>query len=216
MAEHHEKNSERPYLYLITPPVIDDIEAFAAVLDAALTEQTVASVQLRLKGVDDEVVIAAAERLMPVAHKHEVAFIINDSVAITAAVDADGVHLGQGDGDVREARSALGYEKAIGVTCHDSIDLAFTAGDQGADYVAFGAFFETTTKPSKFRPEADIIEHWVTATELPCVAIGGITPANVAPLIKNGAHFIAVCSYVWNHADGPAAAVAEFETLFAG
>lgn len=214
MSNEKEKNSERPYLYLISPEVIEDVDAFAKLLDAALEGPTVASFQLRLKNVEDDVIINTAQKLMPITIKHDVAFIINDRMDIAKTVDADGVHLGQSDGDPKEARALLGFDKAIGVTCHDSIDLAFIAGEKGADYVAFGAFYETNTHPTKYRPEPEIIDHWITATELACVAIGGINPTNAKPLIDQGAHFIAVCSYVWDHKQGPAAAVAEFEEVF--
>ena len=128
----------------------------------------------------------------------------------------DGVHLGQSDGSVADARALLGPDVQIGVTCHDSRHLAMEAGEAGADYVAFGAFYETTTKPSHYRPEPPLLTWWTTLSQLPCVAIGGITPANAAPLIAAGADFIAVVNAVWTHPGGPAAGVASFGAVLAG
>ncbi len=204
----------RPYLYLITPPIIEDLDAFSIELDAALAAGQVACVQLRLKNASDEEIIKATEVLMPIAHKHEVSFIINDRVDLAAQLDADGVHLGQSDGDVKEARELIGFDKDIGVTCHDSRHLGFEAGEAGANYVAFGAFYPTDTKKSDYRPEPEILKLWTEGTEIPCVAIGGITSQNCGPLIDAGAHFIAVCSAVWNHPKGAATAVKEFEDIF--
>lgn len=204
----------RPYLYLITPPVIEDLDSFGKELDAALASGQVACVQLRLKEKSDEAITKATEALMPIAHKHEVSFMINDRADLAKELDADGVHLGQSDGDVKEARELLGHEKDIGVTCHDSRHLGFEAGEAGANYVAFGAFYPTETKKSDYRPEPEVLKLWSEGTEIPCVAIGGITADNCAPLVEAGAHFIAVCSAVWNHPEGAAAAVKEFEDIF--
>jgi len=203
-------------LYLITPDKIDDVTAFAKLLDETLAAGDVACVQLRLKDVSDEDFTATAKALKLVCEKHEVAFLINDRADIAAAVDADGVHLGQGDMGVPEARTLLGHNKDIGVTCHDSMDLAFTAGEEGANYVAFGAFFPTETKVTEHRPEKDILTVWDEVTELPCVAIGGITPENCKELADAGAHFVAACSSVWNHPEGPAAAVKAFNKALQG
>ena len=204
----------RPYLYLITPEVIDDIEAFGNSLDDALSAGQVACVQLRLKEASDEDIINAAEALMPIVHKHEVSFFINDRADIAKQVNADGVHLGQGDGNIKEAIELLGFEKDVGVTCHDSRHLGFEAGEAGASYVAFGAFYPTETKKSDYHPEPEVIKIWTEGTEIPCVAIGGITAENCGPLVEAGADFIAVCSSVWNHSEGAAAAVSEFEAIF--
>lgn len=201
------KTQEPCQLYLITPHTIADMGAFAQTLDDVLAEGVVACVQLRLKGVEDEVVIAAAQRLMPICHGHDVAFLINDRADIAADVDADGVHIGQHDGDVKTARALLGDDKDIGVTCHDSRHLAFEAGEAGANYVAFGAFFDTTTKETDARPDPEILTMWDEVTDVPSVAIGGITPENCRALADAGAHFVAVSSGVWQHKDGPVAAV---------
>lgn len=217
MAKAATVNDRQPCeLYLITPPKIDDLAAFAALLDATLETGKVACIQLRLKDVSDDDIREAARVLMPVCHKHEVAFILNDRADLAAELDADGVHLGQSDGDVRTARTLLGHDKDIGVTCHDSTHLAYEAGDAGADYVAFGAFFPTTTKLTDYTPPLDILTTWDEVTDLPCVAIGGITVDNCVQIAAAGAHFVAVSSGVWDHAQGPVAAVNAFSKALAG
>jgi len=209
-AARFERDKRRPpcQLYLISPPLID--APFTDRLAAALDGGEVAAFQLRLKGIDDHAIARAAEPLQKLCADREVAFIVNDSIALAKRLGADGVHLGQSDGDPREARQLLGPSAQIGVTCHDSRHLAMEAGEAGADYVAFGAFYPTTTKETRHRPEPSILSWWVTLFELPCVAIGGITAANAAPLVAAGADFLAVSGAVWNHAEGPRAGVAAF------
>jgi thiamine-phosphate pyrophosphorylase len=214
-AELFEPASRAPcQLYLISPSEIDD--GFSDRLAAALDGGPVAAFQLRLKGASDEAVLRAAERVMPVCAARQVAFILNDRMDLARACGADGVHLGQGDGDPREARALLGPAAQIGVTCHASRHLAMEAGEAGADYVAFGAFFPTTTKETAHRPDPSILAWWTRLFELPCVAIGGITPANAPRLIEAGADFLAVCGYVWGDSEGPGKAVAEFAEILAG
>jgi thiamine-phosphate pyrophosphorylase len=195
-------------LYLVSPARID--AAFDEHLREALSGGDVAAFQLRLKALGDAEVLGTARRLIPICREHDVAFILNDRVDLAAACGADGVHLGQADGDPRDARAMLGPSVQIGVTCHDSRHLAMEAGEAGADYVAFGAFFPTETKQTSHRPDPSILGWWSTLFEIPCVAIGGITPSNAQPLVEAGADFLAVSSAVWNHPDGPAAAVGEF------
>ena len=182
---------------------------------AALAGGPVAAFQLRVKGIDQHELARLAEPLQRICADADVAFIVNDSVSLTKRLDADGVHLGQSDGDAREARAILGPSKQIGVTCHASRHLAMDAGEAGADYVAFGAFYDTMTKPSEHRPDPAILSWWASLFEIPCVAIGGITPDNAAPLVTAGADFIAVCNAVWGK-DDPAGEVAKFAALFAG
>jgi thiamine-phosphate pyrophosphorylase len=198
-------------LYLISPPAID--AAFGDRLAAALDAGPVAAFQLRLKGIDDHAIAALAEPLQRICADREVAFIVNDSIGLAKRLGADGVHLGQEDGDPREARKALGPKVQIGVTCHDSRHLAMEAGEAGADYVAFGAFYPTTTKEVTHRAEPSILGWWTTLFELPCVAIGGITVENAPPLIAAGADFLAVSGAVWNHEEGAAAGAKAFEAL---
>ena len=202
-------------LYLITPPQIDDLEAFSVLLNEVLATGTVACLQLRLKGANDDSIRDAAQQIMPVCSANDVAFILNDRADLAHELDADGVHLGQGDGDVGAARSLLGHDKDIGVTCHDSRHLAFEAGEAGADYVAFGAFFDTSTKETDARPDLDVLTMWDDVTDLPCVAIGGITVENCRSLADAGAHFVAVSSGVWDHPEGPVVAVKAFAEALA-
>lgn len=196
-------------LYLVSPERLDP--AFAGRLAAALDGGPVAAFQLRLKGAQDDEILRAAEQLLPICAARDVAFILNDRMDLAKTCGADGVHLGQGDGDPREARHLLGASAQIGVTCHASRHLAMEAGEAGADYVAFGAFFLTNTKETLHRPDPSILGWWTTLFEIPCVAIGGITPENARPLVEAGADFLAVCNSVWSHPQGPAAALAAFE-----
>jgi thiamine-phosphate pyrophosphorylase len=197
-------------LYLITPPDMGDPEAFASALEAALSGGDVAAVQLRLKDVPDERIAAAARALLPIAQRHDVAFILNDRPDLAATLGCDGVHVGQSDGGYAAARRAVGQGRIVGVTCHDSRDLAMDAAEAGADYVAFGAFYPTDTKATVHRPDPEILEIWQETMLTPCVAIGGITVENCRPLVVAGADFLAVSAAVWRHPDGPGAAVAAF------
>lgn len=201
-------------LYLISPPVIGP--DFADRLKAALDAAPVAAFQLRLKGLDDHAIARAAEPLQKICADHDTAFIVNDSISLAKRLGADGVHLGQEDGDPREARQVLGKDVQIGVTCHNSRHLAMEAGEAGADYVAFGAFYPTGTKTVEHFADPEILAWWSTLFPLPCVAIGGITPQNAAPLVAAGADFIAVSGAVWNAAEGEAAAVRAFSPILAG
>lgn len=210
---------ERTRLYLITPPRIEDPDAFAREFEAALSGGDVAALQIRCKTgdkIDQEMTRAVAEAIRPMAHENSVAIFINDSVDLAIELDVDGVHIGQSDGNVKEARETLGADRILGVTCHDSRHLAMEAGEAGADYVAFGAFYPTETKEAPTRAEPDILTAWQTFTELPCVAIGGITPETAAPLVEAGADFIAVSSAVWSHPDGPKTAVEAFNAVIDG
>ncbi|WP_114950822.1 thiamine phosphate synthase [Sphingosinicella terrae] len=212
-AERFERGDRGPcQLYLISP--LDVGGDFIDRLGQALAAGPVAAFQFRVKGVDQHQAARLAGPLQRLCAEHDVAFIVNDDMALAKRIGADGVHLGQSDGDPREARALLGPQAQIGVTCHDSRHLAMEAGEAGADYVAFGAFFPTSTKETRHRPEPSILSWWATLFELPSVAIGGIDPDNGRTLVKAGADFLAVCGSVWNHPEGSAAAVKAFqETL---
>lgn len=199
-------------LYLITPPVLQP--GFEAALEAALGAGDVAAVQLRVKPAADTEILAAGRTLAPIVRAAGAAFIFNDRPDLAVQLGADGVHIGQQDATVAAARAALGAGKIVGVTCHDSRHLAMEAGEAGADYVAFGAFFPTDTKEAPTRAEIDLIEIWSETMEIPCVAIGGITVDNAAPLVRAGADFLAVSAGVWRHPQGPAEAVKRFNALF--
>ncbi len=196
-------------LYVVSPPAIE-LPAFVESLKAALDGGPVAAFQLRLKDLPDAEVLRACEALLPVCQAADVAFMLNDRADLAKQAGADGVHLGQSDGSIADARALLGRDAQIGRTCHDSRHLAMEAGEDGADYVAFGAFYDTTTKPSHYRPDPSILGWWTTISQLPCVAIGGIFPDNAAPLVAAGADFIAVVRAVWDHPQGPGAGVAAF------
>jgi thiamine-phosphate pyrophosphorylase len=197
-------------LYLITPPRLDDLAAFGRVLGHALDAGDVAALQIRLKDVPDEVIAAAVDALKPIAQARGVAVILNDRPDLAASLDCDGVHIGQDDVPYREARRIVGKDRMVGVTCHDSRHLAMEAAEAGADYVAFGAFFPTTTKEARTRADPEILSIWQETMETPCVAIGGITVDTAAGLAAAGADFLAVAAGVWSNGDGPAAAVAAF------
>jgi len=194
-------------LYLITPPRLDDLAAFGHVLAHALDAGDVAALQIRLKDQPDEVVAAAVDVLMPITHARGVAVILNDRPDLAAKLGCDGVHVGQDDAPYAEARRIVGRDRMVGVTCHDSRHLAMEAAEAGADYVAFGAFFPTTTKEAIGHPDPEILTIWQETMETPCVAIGGIKAENARGLAAAGADFLAVSAGVWSYGDGPAAAV---------
>ena len=214
--------NETCQIYLITPPQIDDLKAFCAQLDKALSdapsEAPVACLQIRLKDMnggpmENSAIIQAARAIVPICHEHETLVLMNDNPVLAKEVGADGVHIGQNDMDYFSSRELLGGDAIIGITCHNSKELAFKAASSGADYVAFGAFFETQTKAAKYRAELEILEWWQEAVEIPSVAIGGITVDNAQQVISAGADFIAVSSGVWSHPEGPASAISQFWQL---
>lgn len=194
-------------LYLLTPPAIPDLEAFAAALETALGAGDVACLQIRLKPAGDAEVRRVAARLAPIAQARGVAVILNDRPELVAPLGLDGVHVGQSDARYAEARRAVGPDRIVGVTCHDSRHLAMEAAEAGADYVAFGAFFDSPTKQAPTRAEPEILSIWQETMTTPCVAIGGITPDNARSLAAAGADFLCVGSGVWDWPTGPAEAV---------
>ncbi|TGX55947.1 thiamine phosphate synthase [Sphingomonas gei] len=213
-ADQFVRDSRRPkcQLYLVSP--LDVTGGFADRLARALDAGPVAAFQFRVKDVDQHEAARLAEPLQRICGDRDVAFLINDSISLAKRLGADGVHLGQDDGDPREARAVLGPSAQIGVTAHGSRHLAMEAGEAGADYVAFGSFYPTTTKHVRHRAEPPILSWWTTLFEMPCVAIGGIAPENARPLIDAGADFIAVSAAVWGGDE--AAAVKAFEAVLAG
>lgn len=206
-------------LYLITPPEIADIAAFSRTLDEALDAGDVASLQIRLKSRDgapapDHHILELGRHIIPRAQERGVAVLINDRPDLAVELGADGVHIGQTDMPYATARKLVGPDAVIGVTCHDSRHLALEAGDEGADYVAFGAFYPTDTKDASAKAEPELLTWWQQMIELPCVAIGGITVNNAKPLVEAGADFLAVSAGVWRATSGPGAAVAAFNAIF--
>jgi len=211
-AERFEHGKREPcQLYLVSP--LDVGGNFPDRLAEALAAGPVAAFQFRVKGIDQHEAARLAEPLQTLCAAHEVAFIVNDDMGLAKRIGADGVHLGQDDGDPRDARALLGAAAQIGITCHDSRHLAMEAGEAGADYVAFGAFYPTATKETRHRPDPSILGWWSTLFEIPCVAIGGITPENGRVLVEAGADFLAVCSAVWGNEKGPGEAVRAFQGI---
>jgi thiamine-phosphate pyrophosphorylase len=195
-------------LYLLTPPRLDDLAGFGHRLAQALDAGDVAALQIRLKGDTETEIATAVSVLAPIAQARDVAVILNDRPDLALRLGCDGVHVGQEDASYAEARRLLGPERIVGVTCHDSLHLAMEAAEAGADYVAFGSVFPTSTKEAKARAELDLIGGWAADMLTPCVAIGGITAENARAVAAAGADFLAVSAGVWSHPDGPAAAVA--------
>ena len=203
-------------LYLISPERIDHPSLFADELRAALDGGDVAAFQLRLKDVPDDVIARTADTLRPVCQQRDVAFILNDRPDLAVRLDCDGVHVGQEDMSLAEARQIVGPQRQVGVTCKASRHLAMEAAEGGADYVAFGAFFPSSTKLATTPADPEILEWWSGLMEIPCVAIGGITVENCRPLVTAGADFLAVAGGVWSFRDGPTASVRAFNEIFAG
>jgi thiamine-phosphate pyrophosphorylase len=198
------------FIYLISPEAITtpaELDAFAAALEEAVATGLAAAFQLRLKNVSDEWIGEATARLMPICRAQDVAFILNDRPDLAVKLGCDGVHVSTDDMDFTEVRDLIGDEMIFGATCRASRDMAFEAGEAGADYVAFGAFYPTQTKEAKSKAEPEILEWWTGIAELPCCAIGGINASNCKPLMDAGADYLAVVSAVWKHPDGPAAGV---------
>lgn len=200
-------------IYLLTPPSIPDMDTFLTTLEAALSAAPVACLQIRLKDLEDSAIIQAGKAIVPLCHQYGVDVLLNDRPDLVDAIGADGAHIGQDDMDYFSSRELLGGDAIIGVTCHNAKSLAFEAAEAGADYVAFGAFFDTSTKDPKTRAELEILQWWQEAVVIPSVAIGGITVDNAKHVIEAGADFIAVCSGVWDYKDGPAKAVSRLSAL---
>jgi thiamine-phosphate pyrophosphorylase len=202
-------------LYLITPPRLDDLAGFGHSLARTLDAGDVAALQIRLKDQPDEVIAAAVDVLLPIAAARDVAVILNDRPDLAASLGCDGVHVGQDDMPLAQAQRIMGNDRMVGVTCHDSLHLAMEAAEGGADYVAFGAFFPTTTKDAATRAEPELLTGWQMDMIVPCVAIGGITVETAASLAAAGADFLAVSAGVWAYGDGPPAAAKAFNAEIA-
>ena len=199
-------------LYLISPSCLN-INEFAILLEEVLSSGLATCFQLRLKNIKDQEIINISKVLKPICKKNDVSFILNDRLDLANIVGADGVHLGEGDGSILDARKLLGPKAIIGVSCYNSKHLAMEAAEKGADYVAFGAFFETKTKKAKTKAKISIIEDWVFISDVPCVAIGGINPSNCHELVEAGADFIAVVGSIWNNSDSPINAIKNFKSI---
>ncbi|MBL8691910.1 MAG: thiamine phosphate synthase [Rhodospirillaceae bacterium] len=201
-------------LYLITPPAIEPA-AFSSELERALDAGDVAAFQLRLVGAPDDDIRRAATKLMPLVQARGIAFMLDGNAGLAAELGCDGVHLDRPEA-YAGARRLLGGTRMIGVSAGNSRHVAIDAAEDDADYVSFGPFFPSTTKQSPAFADPGIIRWWSELMEVPCVAVGGMTPANSRSLIEAGADFVAASGGVWSHADGAAAAVKAFNRLFSG
>lgn len=196
-------------LYLLTPDEPDPGRLLARVLPLL---GAAACVQLRNKRADAATLRAMGRRLHAACRDAGVPLVVNDDPALAAELGADGVHLGEHDGDLRGARALLGEAAIIGVSCYDSLPRARDAVAEGADYVAFGAFFPSPTKPNARRADVDLLRASATLGR-PRVAIGGITPENARDLVAAGADLIAVISGVFDAPD-PLAAARAYSSAF--
>ena len=203
-------------IYLISPPHIEDINNFKHLLEGVIAADAISVFQLRLKDITNRDYVLTAKQIFPMLQEAGIACIINDNANVARDTKADGVHLGQEDGYVAEARAILGKDRIIGRTCHNSRHLAMIAAEEGVDYVAFGAFYPTTTKEVKYHAEPELLDWWQDLMEIPCVAIGGINAQNALPIINAGADFIAVSSAVWSHKDGVEVALKELKQICEG
>ncbi len=210
-------------LYLISPPRFE-LSDFRKELELAFKGGEIPVFQLRMKSeskegaltepADNNEIKKAVRELKGLCNDNNCLFILNDEVSLAAELNCDGVHVGVDDMSVVDARKIMGEGKFIGASCYASVDKAFTAGEQGTDYVAFGVFYDTQTKAAKGRAKPELIEFWSKYTVLPSVAIGGIKINNAKPIIDAGADFIAVVTGVWDHEKGADSAVKEFNELF--
>ena len=205
-------NKSSTKLYLITPSKIN-INKFAVSLDEVLKTSLVSCLQLRLKDVKDKDIIEAARILKPICSNYNVPFILNDRLDLVRELETDGVHLGQEDASISEARKLLGPNAIIGASCYNSKHRAMEAAEAGANYVAFGAFFDTKTKNPKTRAKINTIKDWVFISNVPCVAIGGINPSNCIELVSAGVDFLAVIGCIWNSNEDPKSAINKFKKI---
>ncbi len=187
----------RKFVYLISPEKIKS-NNFYTELDQVFSSQKVGFFQLRLKGETNIKKIFIGRKIKKICKKYKVKFLVNDDPKLTKKLDADGCHLGQKDMNILKARKILG-NKIIGITCHNSINLAKKAIHNGADYLAFGAFYFSETKKIKYKANIKIINHAKKITNIPVVAIGGIKLSNYKKLLLNKANFLAISSYIWNN-----------------
>lgn len=188
-------------IYLISPEKID-LKTFSPRLENVLNTGLIPVFQMRLKGYEKSENIKIARELRKICAQNNCLFLLNDSYQMALEVGADGVHLGVDDGSIKEARRKSPENFVIGASCYDSKDLVAEAGEQGADYISFGAFFPSKTKTSRGKPTTEIITWAREMTNLPIVTIGGINDKNCAELAKAGADFVSVISYVWDHPKG--------------
>jgi len=199
------------YIYLISPQKIRGIK-FYKVLHQVLKTNKVKYFQLRLKKISTHNLLKISRKIKKIARKNNVKFLINDEPFIAKMVGADGCHIGQKDVDFMSSRKILGKNKIIGVTCHNSKKLALKAKKCGANYVAFGSFFKSSTKKTAYKANLPILRWAKKKINMPIVAIGGIDSSNYKKILSNGANLIACSSYVWNNKKlNPVSAIKKFK-----
>ena len=199
------------YIYLISPQKIKGAR-FYNKLDQVLKTNKVKYFQLRLKKISTLNLIKISRKIKRITRKNNVKFLINDKPTVASTVSADGCHIGQKDMNLMSCRKILGKNKIIGVTCHNSKKLALKAKKNGANYIAFGSFFKSSTKKSPFRASIAILRWAKKKINIPTVAIGGINSSNYKKILSSGASFIACSSYIWNNKKlNPAAAINKFK-----
>ena len=188
--------NKKRFIYLISPLKID--KTFYKNLECILKLKKVGFFQLRLKSEKLKKKLIIGKKIKKICKKFKVKFLINDDVHLAKKLNADGCHLGQNDMNIHKARKLIG-NKIIGITCHNSIKLAKVAMDNNADYLAFGAFYPTNTKKTKYRPSLAILKKVRKLTNIPIVAIGGVNSENYKKLLLNKANLLAISSYIWNN-----------------
>ena len=199
------------YIYLISPQKIRGAR-FYNELDQVLKTNKVKYFQLRLKKISTLNLIKISEKIKKITRKNNVKFLINDKPSVARAAGADGCHIGQKDMNFMISRKILGKNKIIGMTCHNSKQLALKAKRYGANYVAFGSFFKSSTKKSAFKANLAILRWAKKKINMPTVAIGGINSSNYKKILSEGANFIACSSYIWNNKKlDPVSAIKKFK-----
>ena len=186
------------YIYLISPPKIGG-NKFYKELNQVLKTNKVKYFQLRLKKISSLNLIKISKKIKKITRKNNVKFLINDEPNVAKMVGSDGCHIGQKDMDFVNSRKILGKNKIIGVTCHNSKKMALKAKNYGANYVAFGSFFKSSTKKSAFKANLEILLWAKKKINMPVIAIGGINNSNYKKILSNGANFVALSGYVWNN-----------------
>ncbi len=192
-----QNRKNKRFIYLISPNKIEN-EDFYIKLNQVLSSKKVSFFQLRLKKESIINKIYIGKKIKKICKKYQVKFLINDDPILAKRVNADGCHLGQKDMNISKARKIL-KNKIIGITCHNSINLAKKAIAGGANYLAFGAFYSSSTKKVKYKASLKILSLAKKLTNTPIVAIGGIKDANYKKLLLNKANFLAISGYIWNN-----------------
>ena len=199
------------FIYLLSPEKIKGI-SFYNDLNKVLKTNKVKYFQLRLKKISTSDLLKISKKVKKIVKKNNVKFLINDKPLVAKMIGADGCHIGQKDINYINARKILGKYKIIGVTCHNSKKLAMKAKKYGADYIAFGSFFKSSTKKTPFKANLGILRWAKKKINMPTVAIGGINNSNYKKILSNGAKFIACSNYVWNNKKmDPVSAIKKFK-----